>query len=246
MPGRAGLAPRPIARLSREDAVVDRPRDADAAQRRRRCCRPRRVNVLRTTYTGRPWYCDSARTAPPPRSGPVGSQRLPTNVESHDLEPAAARRRSRRRRRPRTSSPVESPSGERQVLHDEPRRGLVVAVRRGPDLPLVAGVLVEDAALPAAAERDQAAAVEDDAAAGVDHLGGPLHLDPRPGRGPQRNRMIPPLATARTTARDVQLARRAVADPAVGVRGVDRPRRARHLDRRAAAAGAQQRPGTGS
>ena len=35
---RAGLAPRPIARLSREAAVVDRPRDADAAQRARRCC----------------------------------------------------------------------------------------------------------------------------------------------------------------------------------------------------------------
>ena len=40
-----------------------------------------RVNVLWTTYTGWPWYCDSARTAPPPRSGPVGSQWLPANVD---------------------------------------------------------------------------------------------------------------------------------------------------------------------
>ena len=36
---------------------------------------------LPTTYTGRPWYCDNARTAPPPRSGPLASQRLRMNVE---------------------------------------------------------------------------------------------------------------------------------------------------------------------
>ena len=40
-----------------------------------------RVNRLPATVTGRPWYCESARTAPPPRSGPAGSQRLPVNVE---------------------------------------------------------------------------------------------------------------------------------------------------------------------
>jgi hypothetical protein len=39
------------------------------------------VNVLRTTVTGWSSCCDSARTAPPPRSGPVGSQRFPTNFE---------------------------------------------------------------------------------------------------------------------------------------------------------------------
>ena len=39
------------------------------------------ANVLSTTYTGRPRYCESARTAAPPRSGPVGSQRLRENVE---------------------------------------------------------------------------------------------------------------------------------------------------------------------
>ena len=36
---------------------------------------------LLTTYTGRSLYCDSARTAPPPMSGPSRSQRLPVNTE---------------------------------------------------------------------------------------------------------------------------------------------------------------------
>src|SRR5262245_62134222 len=40
-----------------------------------------RVNVLCTMNTGWLWYCERARTAPPPRSGPVGSQRLPENFE---------------------------------------------------------------------------------------------------------------------------------------------------------------------
>src|SRR5256885_13942055 len=37
--------------------------------------------TLPTTYTGRLRYCDSARTAPPPRSGPCDSQRLATKRE---------------------------------------------------------------------------------------------------------------------------------------------------------------------
>src|ERR1700727_16613 len=36
---------------------------------------------LSITSTGSERYCESARTAPPPRSGPVGSQRLPVKVE---------------------------------------------------------------------------------------------------------------------------------------------------------------------
>ena len=40
-----------------------------------------RSNRLSTTYSGRPWYCDSALTAPPPMSGPVRSHRLPVNTE---------------------------------------------------------------------------------------------------------------------------------------------------------------------
>ena len=39
------------------------------------------VKRLPTTSTGRPWYSDSTRTAPPPMSGPLGSQRFRTKVE---------------------------------------------------------------------------------------------------------------------------------------------------------------------
>ena len=35
---------------------------------------------LPTTYTGRSWNWDRARTPAPPRSGPVASQRLPVKV----------------------------------------------------------------------------------------------------------------------------------------------------------------------
>ena len=137
----------------------------------------------------------------PPRSGPVGSQRLPVNLELTILSrpPRAKIRRRRRRRRLPGGVAVR----EDEVLHRQPRRGLVVAVRRGPGLRLVAGVLVPDAALAAAADVT-AAAVEDDAAADVDHLRGPGHRDPD-RLGPQRKLIIPPFATARTTARDVQL-----------------------------------------
>ena len=123
---------------------------------------------------------------------------------------------------PSSVSPVLLPP-RTEVLHDEARRGLVIAVRRRPGLPLVAGVLVEDPALPAAAERDQAAAIEDDPTAGVDHLGGLLQLDPnraRPAAEPDdpafRDR---PDDRARRAA-----PRRAFADPSIGVRGVNRPR----------------------
>jgi hypothetical protein len=40
-----------------------------------------RVKRLDVTSTARPWYCESTRTAPPPRSGPSLSQRLPVKVE---------------------------------------------------------------------------------------------------------------------------------------------------------------------
>jgi hypothetical protein len=66
------------------------------------------ANRLAMTATGRPRYWESARTAPPPTSGPSGSQRLATKVEC-----------SMRNRPPRTkiapppppskSSPVELP-----------------------------------------------------------------------------------------------------------------------------------------
>src|ERR1700689_2220121 len=51
--------------------------------------------------------------------------------------------------------------GQGDVLHGQFGSGLVLAVRGGPSLGRVAGVLVQDAAHAAAAERDQAAAVQD-------------------------------------------------------------------------------------
>src|SRR5690606_16552472 len=52
---------------------------------------------------------------------------------------------------------------EREVLHGEARVVLIVAVRGGPDLILVARVHVQDPRLSAAAQGDLAAAVDDDA-----------------------------------------------------------------------------------
>ena len=103
--------------------------------------------------------------------------------------------------------------GEGEVLHGEPRVVLVLAVRGGPALRLVAGVHVEDAALAAAAERDLAAAVEHDL--------GPVGVADLRGRGHRDGDRVRPAverddaAGARppsTTAAEVQLAGGAVAD----------------------------------
>ena len=133
-------------------------------------------NALPTTYTGRSRCWSSTRTAAPPRSGPRRSHRLPTNAGVDDLEPAAAHED-----RAAPAAVVPLPGGvavrERQVLHHQPRGGLVVAVRRRPVLLRVAGVLVEDPALAAAVERHQAAAVEHHPARLVDDLRGLPHPD---------------------------------------------------------------------
>src|SRR4029079_13155402 len=79
-PGRAGLAPRPTARLPVKTLLKidhETPMLLSAAP----LLQTPRGNLLPTTYTGRPRDCDSARTAPPPRSGPVRSQRLRVEVE---------------------------------------------------------------------------------------------------------------------------------------------------------------------
>ena len=188
-----------------------------------------RLKLLRRTVTGCPWYCDSARTAPPPRSGPVASQRLRTKVD-----PTIFSRPPRANIAPPPPpsyvEPVALPSAKRQVLHHETRRGLVVTVRRGPDLPPVAGVLIEDPALPAAAERDQAAAVEDDPTAGVDHLGGLSHLDPH-RRRPAAEPDDPALCDRPYHRAGRAAPRRAGPDPTVWARAVYRLRRVGHVDR---------------
>src|SRR5690606_20029543 len=67
--------------------------------------------VLPTTYTGSPWYWLSTRIAAPPRSGPVGSQRLRTNRELITLN-RPPRTKIAPPPPPSTVSPVASPSAK--------------------------------------------------------------------------------------------------------------------------------------
>ena len=176
MPGRAGFAPRPMARLPVKTLLKidhETPMLLSAAP----LLHTPPVNVL-PDDVHRP--AAVLRQRPHGAAAEIRTRRVAAVADeprADDLEPSAARE-------DRTApAAVDGRAGgvavgEGQVLHDQTRRGLVLAVRRGPGLLLVAGVLVEDAALPAAAEGDQAAAVEDDATAGVDHLGGRLQLDP--------------------------------------------------------------------
>jgi hypothetical protein len=62
--------------------------------------------------------------------------------------------------------------GKGDVLHRQPRMVLVLAMRGGPDLVLIAGVHVQNAGLSPAAERHPAAAIDDDVGVGVvEHFG---------------------------------------------------------------------------
>ena len=66
------------------------------------------VKRLSATSTGRPWYWESARTAPPPMSGPWGSQRLPVNV-ARSMRSRPPRTKIAPPPPPSTFSPVELP-----------------------------------------------------------------------------------------------------------------------------------------
>src|SRR3954468_8199088 len=162
-----------------------------------------RVNVLRTIVTGWLWYCESARTAPPPRSGPVGSQRLRRNFEWTTF-----------RRPPRAKiapppppsyvAPVESPSAN--VRFCTTRRGVpwslqcdIVHFWCGSHvfwyrMRRVPPPLSVTSPRPSSTTRRL-----------VFTTLAVRRISMRTGCGPQRNRMIPPLATARVPARDVQL-----------------------------------------
>src|SRR5215216_3737920 len=74
-PGAGGLAPRPMARLS-ENLELYTDQDTPMLLNADPLLHRPPVKVLSTTYTGSPRCCDSARTAAPPRSGPLGSHRL--------------------------------------------------------------------------------------------------------------------------------------------------------------------------
>ncbi len=135
--------------------------------------------------------------------------------------------------------------GERQVLHGELRVVLVLAVRGGEALRLVAGVHVEDAALAAAAERDLAAAVQHDArAVRVHHLGGGLH-----GDGDRRGPAVEGDDAAGRDGLHHRLggaARRGAAADGTGrARGVHRTRLGRHARPAGGVAGAERHGGGG-
>src|SRR2546421_2887854 len=206
------------------DAVVDGPRDADAAQRAavgadaalpggaaERAVHDvdRQVVRLAERADGRAAEVGTGLVAP-----------VADEARVDHLEPAA---------------PVEDRAatatlgllaggvavGERDVLDGELRRLLVLAVRGGPALCRVTGVLVEDAALAAATERDLAATVEHDAGAGVAYLRGLLQGDH------QRRRSAVERDDPADPDRGDQLLggatrRGAVADDPVRVAGVDR------------------------
>ena len=70
---------------------------------------------LSTTYTGRPWYCDSARTAAPPRSGP--SVAAVAGERGVDDPQPAARAKIAPPPPPSKRWPVEFPSAKVDVLH---------------------------------------------------------------------------------------------------------------------------------
>ena len=159
--------------VAAEDAVEHRPRDADAAQ-------PRAVAAA-TAAEGaaddvhRPAVV--LRQRADGRAAEVGAGAVAAVAEErrvHDLELAAAGE-DRAAAPALEVSPVELPSAKVRCWTTSCGRGLVVAVVGGPDLPLVAGVLVEDPALAAAAQRDQPAA--------VDHDPRVLRVDDLRGRG---------------------------------------------------------------
>ena len=163
--------------------------------------------------------------------GPGGVADVPVELRVHHLQPAAPHEDRA------ATAPVDRLAGrvavdEREVLHRQAGVVLVLAVRGGPDLRLVARVHVEDPALPGAAQGHPAAAVDHDVRTGVvadlRRLG---HDDRDRGRtavehdlpaaghgGDDRSRGAP--------------GRRAVADDLVGSRGVDRVRAARCRRRR--------------
>src|SRR6185369_9689827 len=122
--------------------------------------------------------------------------------------------------------------GERQVLHDQLGRLLVLAVGGRVALLLVAGVLVEDPALAAAGQRHLPAAVEHRARVRVDDLRGLGHRD-RHRRGAAVERDHPAGCDRGDDRGRAAAGRRTGADDPVRVRGVD----AAGVDRRGRTAG---------
>src|SRR3954453_1419058 len=158
-----------------EHAVGHGPRDADARQ----------TGAVGAAATGEGAVGDRHRLVvemgeqPDPRPAEGGPGLVTAVVREpavHHREPAAAHEH-----RTATAAVHEltggAAVGEGEVAKHELGRGLVVAVRGGPGQPLLAGVLVEDPALPGATQRHLAAAVDDHLGRGVVHLRLPVHDD---------------------------------------------------------------------
>src|SRR6478672_3601222 len=196
VPDRAGLAPEPIAWLrvmTLLSTTQDTPMLLSAPPLEQ--APPRKVSLV--MYTGRFSHWDSARIAAPPRSGPVGKQRLPMNRESTTLSWP-----------PKSSLAcwaVELPSlkvmfctirrGHCWLKQSElavPRAGSQVfmyRIRRAPP-PL-------SATIPPPSRTTRLLVLRTSAVASMVIV---------TGRGPQEKVITPPAATAATTACEVQLA----------------------------------------
>src|SRR5689334_10368606 len=198
VPDRAGLAPEPIAWL-RVMTLLSAPPLEQAP--------PRKVSLV--MYTGRLSHWDSARIAAPPRSGPVGKQRLPMNREPTTLSCPPRSKMAPPPLGPPKSSlvcwAVELPS--LNVMFCTIRRGhcwlkqselavpsawsqvFMYRIRRAPP-PL-------SATIPPPSRTTRLLVLRTSAVASMVIV---------TGRGPQEKVITPPAATAATTACEVQLA----------------------------------------
>ena len=151
---------------------------------------------------------------------------VPEEPRVHDLEPPASYEHGA------TSATFLQATGgvaahEGEVLQHQLGGGLVVAVRRRPGQLPVAGVLVDDATLACAAERDLAPAVEHDPAPRVVHHRGPPHRD-GDGSWAAVERDQPAPAHGAHDLRGRAARSGSPTDDARGVGRVHRPRRGRH------------------
>ena len=221
VPGFAGFAPVPIARLPVEQAVEDRPRHADAGD-------GAAVRALVAPVAG-------------PTEGAADDEDREAVVLREDLDRGAADVRPGRGAAVAVELAVdhaEPPAadedraaavhrlgarglavGEDEALHGQDGVGLVLAVVRRPDLRLVARVLVQDPAGALSVERDEAAPVEDDIGLVVEDLGGHGHRDRDRVRA-AGERDDPALGHGRCDRRTGAARRGAGPDDMVGMRGV--------------------------
>ena len=162
------------------------------------------VKVLRTTLTGRLRYWLSARTAAPPTSGPVRSQRLPTKRAS-TMVSRPPRTKIAPPPPPSTVWPVELP--EANVMLRTTRRGVAWSwqwsVVQTCARSQVFWYRILRTPWPLSVTRPPPSSTSDGL---VLRTLAVWRIRIVTGAGPQSNVTTPPRATAETTAADVQLA----------------------------------------